>query len=909
MSLTPGARLGPYEIQSAIGAGGMGEVYKAKDTRLDRSVAIKVLPREVSADPDRRARFEREAKTIAGLSHPQICTLHDVGEHEGATFLVMEHLTGETLAQRLEKGPLPLDQALTIGTEIADALSAAHRQGVVHRDLKPGNVMLTKSGAKLLDFGLAKLKGHGEQAAAALLASVPTERTPLTGEGTIVGTLPYMAPEQVEGKPADARTDLWALGAMLYEMLTGKRAFEGTSAASLIGHIMNSEPPALATLQPLTPPAVDRVVRRCLAKDPDARWQTATDLADALRWMRETSGIAAPAGVVARRRRGLGTAVLGVALVVTALGVGRVVWRTPPAVPRVVQSVIPVSPAENVNTGSRLDMHPGGALTAIAWSPDGRTLAFIGMKGTVRQVYLRALDRDAARPLDGTEGARCLAFSPDGEWIAFWANGQVRKVRVAGGPPTKICDAGVALGIAWGPTRLVYAAGSQLLEVSSDGGAPRALVESTVLITTPHLLPGDTAVLYTEHAKTWTSGDERVMVLSLAPGGAPKTLLAEAADARYLPTGHLAFFRQGTVFVVPFNAKTLQVAAGATAVLTDVPQAVASWNSGDLTLAGQLAVSGQGTLAYVASPPLRFPDFEVVSVNRKGQVTALTTSPKGFREHVEPSPDGLRLAVSVQTTKSIRLHLFDTIRGTLDPVGGESADAEVIRPIWAKDGRLAFEVRQGRASHLAIGRPDVASPAEVIADSAGFVPSSWSPDGQHLLGTKALTDIWMYSPNATGPKFTPVVATPAVERWPAWSPDGQWLAYMSNVSERQEVYVQAYPGPGARIRVSTDGGLSPAWNPQGKELFYVEPVSSEEHRMMTVNMNAPLKPGRPVPLFSFSLTSLPLAPCTPTNCYAVAPNGAAFFGLRMVARTPSSVTHINLIQNWFEELKAKVPLK
>src|SRR5512139_1560466 len=307
MSLAPGTRLGPYEVTALIGAGGMGEVYKAKDTRLDRSVAIKVLPSHVSADADRRARFAREAKTIAGLNHPHICTLHDVGETDGTTYLVMEHLAGETLAQRLEKGQLPLERALTVATEIADALSAAHRQGVIHRDLKPGNVMLTKTGAKLLDFGLAKLKAHGEQPAAASLASAPTRTAPLTSEGTIVGTLHYMAPEQVEGKAADARTDLWALGAILYEMLTGKRAFEGTSAASLIGAILEREPAPVSTLQPLTPPAVDRLVRQCLAKAPDDRPDTAHDVANELRWMREPSGVGALAGVQPRRRRGLRT--------------------------------------------------------------------------------------------------------------------------------------------------------------------------------------------------------------------------------------------------------------------------------------------------------------------------------------------------------------------------------------------------------------------------------------------------------------------------------------------------------------------------------------------------------------------------------------------------------------------------
>src|SRR5512139_4109595 len=305
MTLGSGTRLGPYEIQSAIGAGGMGEVYKARDTRLDRSVAIKVLPPAFSADPERRARFEREAKTIAGLNHPHICTLHDVGEYEGSTFLVMEHLTGETLAQRLEKGPLPLEQALTVATEIADALTAAHRQGVIHRDRKPGNVMLTKAGAKLLDFGLAKLKGHGEQPAAAHLASAPTQSTPLTGEGMIVGTLQYMAPEQLEGKPADARTDIWAFGAILYEMLTGKRAFEGASAASLISSILTADPPPASNLQRLVPSALDRTIHRCLAKDPGDRWQCAGDLVSEIRWIAEGGSPAGAPGVtVARKRAG-----------------------------------------------------------------------------------------------------------------------------------------------------------------------------------------------------------------------------------------------------------------------------------------------------------------------------------------------------------------------------------------------------------------------------------------------------------------------------------------------------------------------------------------------------------------------------------------------------------------------------
>ena len=420
-----GQMLGPYRVLEKLGAGGMGEVYKAKDTRLDRSVAIKILPPEFSGDPDRRTRFEREAKTIAGLAHPHICTLHDVGDHDGSLYLVMEHLVGDTLADRLQKGPLPLEQALTVATEIADALAAAHRQGVIHRDLKPGNVMLTKGGAKLLDFGLAKLAGHGAEPAAAQLASAPTRSLPMTAEGTIVGTLPYMAPEQIEGKPADARTDLWALGAILYEMLTGKRAFEGASAASLIAAILDHEPEPIATLRRLTPPGVDRLVRRCLAKDPDARWQSASDLADDLKWLTSgagpTSGVGAGPGVQPRRRRALRAALVaagGLLLFIAGLAVMWLLRPVPPAA-LPAQLSLEVSPAETLDAGG--SDNPGGSRTALCWTPDGRALVFVGRRARTPQLYVRRLDAAESRPLKGTEGGQLPAVSPDGQSVAFYA--------------------------------------------------------------------------------------------------------------------------------------------------------------------------------------------------------------------------------------------------------------------------------------------------------------------------------------------------------------------------------------------------------------------------------------------------------------------------------------------------------
>jgi eukaryotic-like serine/threonine-protein kinase len=378
MSLAPGTRLGPYELVALIGAGGMGEVYRARDTRLDRIVAVKVLASAFTSDEALRARFGREARAIAALGHPHICTLHDVGDQNGQVFLVMEYLDGKTLAERLKDGRLPLAQALEIGTQIAEALAAAHRQGIVHRDLKPGNVILTKSGAKLLDFGLARLAGHGERPAIDDLASAATASAPLTGRGTIVGTLPYMAPEQVEGKAADPRTDVWALGAVLYEMVTGRRAFEAGSSASLVATILEREPAPLATLQPLTPPTLERLVRRCLAKSPDDRWDGAHDVADELRWIGQVALTPPPAtgSTATRRRRALIIGAVGLAMV-SALGLPvRRLLSPSQSPPMVIRSLLDIGPADEVNAGTfgiflNSPQTPAGSRTALAWTPDG----------------------------------------------------------------------------------------------------------------------------------------------------------------------------------------------------------------------------------------------------------------------------------------------------------------------------------------------------------------------------------------------------------------------------------------------------------------------------------------------------------------------------------------------------------
>src|SRR5215468_4407566 len=438
MPLSTGARLGPYELLAPLGAGGMGEVYRARDTRLERTVAVKVLPSHLSASAEVRQRFEREARTISQLSHPHICALYDVGNQDGVEYLVMEFLEGETLAERLLKGPLPADQTLRYGIEIADALDKAHRQGIVHRDLKPGNVMLTKSGIKLLDFGLARYAPTG--AGASSVSVLPTQAgTNLTEKGTVLGTFQYMAPEQLEGKEADARTDIFALGTVLYEMATGKKAFSGPSQATLIAAIIGSEPPPISTVQPMVAPALDRVVKACLAKDPEDRWQTAHDVRLQLQWILEggsQAGVAAP--VVARRRtrERLAWGLFAAAALAAAFFAAGYLRRAP-------------KPGRAVRTSVILPEKR--FLNFLAVSPDGAQLAFVaGTPGGKRQIWLRSLDSLTAQPLASTENSDFPFWSPDGKFLAFFADGKLKKVEAAGGPAVILCDAAPnGLGGTW----------------------------------------------------------------------------------------------------------------------------------------------------------------------------------------------------------------------------------------------------------------------------------------------------------------------------------------------------------------------------------------------------------------------------------------------------------------------------
>jgi len=939
MTLVPGARLGPYQIESAIGVGGMGEVYKARDTRLDRSVAIKVLPPEVSADPERRARFEREAKTIAGLNHPHICTLHDVGStgspqapsEPPVLYLVMELLTGETLAARLEKGPLPLDQALTVATEIADALSAAHRQGVIHRDLKPGNVMLTKAGAarhgspqaKLLDFGLAKLTGHGERAAAAHLVSAPTRSTPLTGEGMIAGTLQYMAPEQLEGRPADARTDLWALGAILYEMLTGRRAFEGTSAASLITAIMGAEPPALPALQPLTPPAVDRLVRRCLAKAPDDRPDTAHDVASELRWLRESSdaGVATPGGRGrAGARRTLLLIAAAVLLVAVGLGIGSLLGPSPPPllVTRVSLDVRPADALSGSNPLESLKRRP--SRTAIALAPDGRLLVVSASKGREQQLYARHLDRDDASPIKGSEGGEMPFFSPDGRWIGFWADGVLRKIPVAGGPAVEICRTSQPTGASWcADSAIVFSrdAGG-LWQVPDDGRTAKPL--TTLDATTgewshrlPHALPGGRGVLYTSVSTRDPSG-WTAMVL-VAATGERKVLLERAADARYVPTGHLLFIREGKLLAVPFDLATLRVTAGETAIADEVMQALNVGHSAVDTGAAQVAVADSGVLAYVRggiAPDWR---YSLGILETDGAIRRLPSEPEPH-PYLAPqlSPDGQRVVTFNSSTLSQSLWVYDIGRGFLSrPVVGLQAQF----PIWTPDGRsIVFAgSEKGRLNLFRVSADRAATPERLTRSPFTQLPACWGRGGSELVFLESHSETGydiMAMPIGAPQTTRPLLQTRFSETYPAVSPDGRWLAYTSDELGREEVYVQPYTGEGETIRVSADGGSNPLWSRDGCRLFFYSSSADlgtlSVYSAETAAMDR-VAAARPRLLFHMADPLSKVMGAEPLHGWDLMPDGKSFLVVTAAREQPVFVApkQVELVLNWFEELKAKAP--
>jgi eukaryotic-like serine/threonine-protein kinase len=907
MPVAVGTHLGPYEVLGLIGAGGMGEVYKARDTRLDRTVAIKVLPAEISGDPDRRARFEREARTIAGVNHPHICTLYDVCAHEDSMVLVMEHLEGETLAHRLQKGALPIESALTIATDIAVALSAAHRQGIIHRDLKPGNVMLTKSGAKLLDFGLAKLTRPDPHGPLADFVSAPTRSAPLTGQGVIVGTLQYMAPEQIEGKPADARSDLWALGTILYEMLTGRRAFEGTSAASLIGNIMNAEPPAVATLQPVAPPALDRLVRKCLAKDPDVRWESAADLADEFRWQAEALRGGSVTGVFPTTAPKLRGALLLVAAALALVGTGAgVMWllRPVPTGAGVVTTTIKLEPGYWLDGFRRAEDLERPSRTAIAISPDGRSIVYSATipPGDSR-LFLRTIDRSEARPLAGTERGIAPFFSPDARWLGFWADGQLKKIPVEGGLATPLCDLEQPFGASWGGDDSILVANGAdggLAVVSADGGHPEAWTtpdkkRDEASHRLPRWLPDGKGALFTVMRHGYDA-HPAVAVLRLDTREW-RVLIEDAADARYVATGHLVFLRQGALMGVRFDLVRQEIVGRPVALIDGVMQAFAP-NSTFNTAAGQFVVSESGSMVYVAggvAPAIR---NSLVWVDLKGQERP--AAPLQFPFFAPRlSPDGERI-VYILYGQERHLWVYDLVRGTNTRVHDQGMSSF---PTWTPDGKHILFGWQKSARINLFQQPADGSAAmeRVTTSDCDQRVGSWSRDGE----TVALVEWckgsgWNISVlGVRSRQVTPLIASDSAERYPEFSPDGRWIAYSSDETKRDEVYVQRVRGSG-KFQVSTGGGIQPLWSKDGTKLFY---RWLDQVWVVDVRMESGLPPGTPRLLFERQGYSLG----APIRGYDLSLDSQRFLMVKLDRRSPSPATEMILVQNWVEDLKSKLP--
>src|SRR5947209_807822 len=609
MPLAPGTQLGPYEITAQLGVGGMGEVYRARDTRLERTVAIKILPAQFSSDPVRKQRFEREAKTISSLNHPHICVLYDVGSQDGIDYLVMECVEGETLAKRLEKGALPLEQVLKFGAQITDALDKAHHSGVIHRDLKPGNIMLTPTGAKLLDFGLAK--PTAPLTSVATLTAAVTQSSPMTEQGAIVGTFQYMSPEQVQAKELDGRSDIFSLGAVLYEMLTGQRAFQGKSQLSVASAILEKEPAPISTIKPLTPPALDRAIRHCLAKDPEDRWQTARDLLLELKWIAEGgSQVALATPGVGKRigARSRGALLGGVVSLMLAAVTGLAVWDLKPSPPQpVTRTVITLPP------GQRL---AGLNQPAVALSPDGTRLAYAAVQGGTQQLYLRAMDSLEARPIPGTEGAVYPFFSPDGQWLGFFAGQKLKKVSVSGGAVVTLADAMIPRGASWSGQGMIAFGPMQVSavqQVTDAGGAAQPLThleKGEVSHRLPDFLPGGKAMLFAFAPTSFNWTNAQVAIQSIETGER-RNLIKGAAHARYASSGHLVFAQGGNLMAVPFDAQRLAVMGTAVPVVEGVRQSTTSG-------AAQFSISAGGSLVYVPGS-FQVDQRRLVWVNRGGK--------------------------------------------------------------------------------------------------------------------------------------------------------------------------------------------------------------------------------------------------------------------------------------------------
>ena len=885
MALAPGQKVAHYEVLALLGKGGMGEVYRARDSRLGRDVAIKVLPDEFAEDEERLRRFQREARVLASLNHPHIASIHGIESSGARHYLVLELVEGVTLAERIARGRIPADETLEIATKIAEALEEAHKQGIVHRDLKPANIKLTPEGkVKVLDFGLAK--ALVQETPEADRSMSPTISREATRSGVLLGTAAYMSPEQAKGRDVDKRTDIFAFGAVVYEMLTGSKAFSGETVSEVLASVLKVEPNWKA-LPPEVPPSWVRLLRRCLQKDPARRLH---DIADARLELQEPID---EHPVLARPGSGASRLALTAVALGMLLGLGLLLWNNArPEMPQIVtRSVLPF---------------PG--TIALGWTPsvaisrDGRRIAFVGEERGERRIYLRNLDELEARPLDGTEGSHMPFFNPDGDWLGFEGPQGVMKVSLRGGAPVRLTGisggrrpSGLDVdsrGASWGPQGIVLSphVASGLSRVPASGGdleeltsPDRARREKSHRF--PHVLPDGEAVLFTLGTGDVRTFDDASIAAWSSKTSSYRVLLQGGTHPQYLPTGHLLYARDGRLFAAPFDPKELRLTGDAVPVLEGV-RTSPRWGH------AEFAVSENGTLAYVPGAAWGS-DYRIVWVDRRGQKSPVLDT-RGAYIAPRLSPSGRLLALDPDGANT-RLEIFDLERGTLTPL---VSGFDNVYPVWSPaSDRLAFtSSREGQFNLFSV-RADGGSPVERLNPSErNQFPSSW---GRELLAFTEThpgsgEDIWILS--MTGDRASrAILQSGANESAPAVSPDDRWIAYTSDESGREEVYLLPAQEPGGRRQVSTEGGSAPRWRADGRELFYLQ-----GNQMMVVETRIDGEPQLGLPRRLFELDQGLLA------LYDVTPDGQRFVMVDASESEPPP-REIILVQNWFEEVKRLAP--
>jgi len=880
MTIAAGTKLGPYEVVGPLGAGGMGEVYRARDTRLGREVAVKVLPAHLSADAGLKARFEREAKSISGLNHPNICVLHDVGSQDGVDYLVMELVEGETLGERLAKGPMPLEQVLKIGREIAEALDKAHRCGIIHRDLKPGNIMLTKSGAKLMDFGLARPAMAGTSLAT--LTGVAAVSSPVTQQGMIVGTFQYMSPEQVEGKELDGRSDIFSLGAVLYEMVTGKRAFEGRSQLSVASAILEKEPAPISTVKPLTPMNLDHAVRRCLAKDPDERWQTARDLAIELKWAGESgSGTAAAVptatGTSKKKLVGLWLAWAMAGAVALGLLAGAAIWRGKKTAEETMYFSAPFQAQD------------------MAVAPNGHTVAVVGQDDSGRKtmLWLYELGARGLKSLAETDGASFPFWSPDGKFLAFFASGKLKRLNLADGDVQTLCDAPSGRGGSWSKDGVILftptgQVDDGLYRIAATGGTPEMVSppdksRGETSHRWPQFLPDGKHYLYMAFNVSWqkSAAQTNAIYVGALDSNEKKFLVATTANAAYAAPGYLLYYRDNTLFAQPFDDKKLELSGEAKLLLRDIQFlgriARATFSATDT---GLLAAQSSGGVSL----------SKLAWFDRRGTELNAVGKPDAYA-NVSLSPNGKSAAVDITDVGNgnadvwvVDLERGNSKRLTFDP----SVDA---MPVWSPDGgRLIFSSSRQHTFDLYWKDSNGAAEEKLIEHGeADRYACDWSRDGKYLLHVQG-SDLWVMSMPEMQSRL--LLKAPATIKNGQFSPDGKWVAYASNETGKWEVYVTSFPEAKGKWQVSSGGGDQPRWRADGKELFFL----SSDGKMMAARVKGGANFDAGTAMTLFQASAREMVATSEQIMYDVSKDGQRFLINTQVKNTEARP--MSVVLNW-----------